>query len=116
MSYTPTTWQTGDTITAEKLNNMNAFVVNCTDTTIEGESAIVCDKNGEDVLAAAQSGPVVFLRSYQNDEFYEVLPLMRITAETITESGNTSISYCASTWTYEFRADGNNNLSMVNEK
>ena len=28
MSYTPTTWETGDTITAEKLNNIEGGIVN----------------------------------------------------------------------------------------
>jgi hypothetical protein len=28
MSYTPTTWQTGDTITAEKLNKLENGVAN----------------------------------------------------------------------------------------
>lgn len=58
MSYTPNTWQTGDTVTAEKLNNIesgldlsaNAFVVTLTPTAEDLSGTM--DKTPEEIYAA----------------------------------------------------------------
>lgn len=72
MSYTPTTWQTGDTITAENLNKMERgieaassggvpiILVNAT--WDDNESAYIMDKTWEEILAVHQSGGLVFAR------------------------------------------------------
>ena len=74
MSYTPTNWQTGDTITAEKLNNMESG--------IEGNSvflitvalnelyANVADKTYSEIQAAYQSGKT--LVCVNNNTRYEL--------------------------------------------
>ena len=62
MSYTPTTWQTGDTVTAEKLNNMetgienaaNAFIVTLTPTALDYSGTM--DKTVAEIDAAYQAG------------------------------------------------------------
>ena len=62
MSYTPTTWQTGDTITAEKLNNMesgiekavNPFIVTCTPTAQDFSGTM--DKTPEEIDEAYRTG------------------------------------------------------------
>lgn len=66
MSYTPTNWQTGDTITAEKLNNMesgienanNPFVVTLTPT--EQDFSGVMDKTVAEINSAFEAGKRVF--------------------------------------------------------
>lgn len=62
MSYTPTQWQTGDTITAEKLNNMeggisnanNPFIVTLTPTAQDFSG--VMDKTPEEIDEAYRAG------------------------------------------------------------
>lgn len=62
MSYTPTNWQTGDTVTAEKLNNMesgiaaavNPFVVTLTPTAQDFSG--VMDKTVGEIFEAYQNG------------------------------------------------------------
>lgn len=65
MSYTPTNWQNGDTITAEKLNKMESgisandtmnepFVVTLTPTGADLSGTM--DKTGDDILQAYLSG------------------------------------------------------------
>ena len=65
MSYTPTNWQTGDTITAEKLNNMeggienaiNPFIVTLTPTR-EDLSGIM-DKTPQELFEAWTAGKTI---------------------------------------------------------
>ena len=62
MSYTPTQWQTGDTITAEKLNNMEQgiekanepFVVTLTPT--EQDFSGTMDKTAQEIYNAYMAG------------------------------------------------------------
>lgn len=62
MSYTPTNWQTGDTVTAEKLNNMeqgieaanDVFVVTLTPTAEDFSG--VMDKTCAEITAAYEAG------------------------------------------------------------
>lgn len=62
MSYTPTNWQTGDTVTAEKLNNMesgielgaNLFVITLTPTAQDLSGTM--DKTPEEINSAILDG------------------------------------------------------------
>lgn len=62
MSYTPTNWQTGDTITAEKLNNMesgienanNPFIVTLTPTAQDFSGTM--DKTPQEIDEAYRTG------------------------------------------------------------
>lgn len=68
MSYTPTTWQTGDTITAEKLNNMESgienanepFIVTCTPTS-QNYSGVM-DKTVAEINEAYEAGRKIYFR------------------------------------------------------
>lgn len=68
MSYTPTNWQTGDTITAEKLNNMesgienvnNPFIVTLTPT--EADFSGTMDKTVAEINAAYEVGQRIVFR------------------------------------------------------
>lgn len=67
MSYTPTNWQTGDTITAEKLNNMEqgiagavvSFPITYEHDDDSGESRYILHASPEEVSAAFNSGAIV---------------------------------------------------------
>ena len=57
MSYTKQTWQTGDIITADKLNHIEDGIGNGAGNlvptfTIQNENTVTCDKTYEEVLAA----------------------------------------------------------------
>lgn len=66
MSYTPTTWATGDVITADKLNNMESGIVNTGLFIINGSGwdpnystslgTITIDKTYDEIVAAYTSG------------------------------------------------------------
>ena len=68
MSYTPNTWQTGDTVTAEKLNHMetgignaaNPFVVMLTPTALDYSGSM--DRTVADIYAAYQAGKQIVFR------------------------------------------------------
>ena len=68
MSYTPTTWQTGDTITAEKLNNMESgiedanypFIVTLTPTAEDFSGTM--DKTPEEIDEACRAGKWIRFR------------------------------------------------------
>ena len=68
MSYTPTNWQTGDTVTAEKLNNMESgiaaandvFVITCTPTAQDYSGSM--DKTVAEIDAAYQAGQKIVFR------------------------------------------------------
>lgn len=68
MSYTPTNWQTGDTVTAEKLNKMeqgienanDVFVITLTPTNQDFSGTI--DKTYEEIVAAVNSGVKIFFK------------------------------------------------------
>ena len=79
MAYTPTTWVTGDTITAVKLNNMEqgianaggALLVECT--TNIGTGTTTCNKTASEIAQAFYSGMAVILsQSYPEDSVYYV--------------------------------------------
>lgn len=69
MSYEPTNWKSGDTVTSAKLNKMEqgianagggALVVNVTETEDAGRYYYTCDKTAQEILAALEIGVVVF--------------------------------------------------------
>lgn len=79
MSYTPTNWQTGDTITAERLNNMeggieianNPFIVNLTPTAQDFSGTM--DKTVAEINAAYEAGRKIVFRVYSSATvFHEV--------------------------------------------
>lgn len=64
MSYTPTTWQTGDTITAEKMNNIESGISNAGSMVIPTfqigeENQFTCDMTFAEVNSAIKSGKCV---------------------------------------------------------
>ena len=76
MSYTPNTWQGGDTITAAKLNSMesginsavNAFVVNLTPTGMDYSGTM--DKTIAEIYAAYQAGQRIVYRVWMGEGTY----------------------------------------------
>ena len=79
MSYTPTQWQTGDTITAEKLNNMesgienvnNPFIVTLTPTAQDFSGTM--DKTVAEINEAYTAGQkIVFRVILSATEYMEV--------------------------------------------
>lgn len=81
MSYTPTNWQTGGTITAEKLNNMeggienanNPFIVNCTPTAADYSG--VMDKTVAEIDAAYRAGRRIVFRLLTGADTYQDVSL-----------------------------------------
>lgn len=71
MSYEKTTWQNGDTITAEKLNKIengikdsaaSVVVTHITiDVTVQGNQSVVGDMDYINLAASIESGKMVFL-------------------------------------------------------
>ena len=76
MSYTPTNWQTGDTITAEKLNNMeggienaiNPFIVTLTPTAQDFSGTM--DKTVAEINEAYTAGRKIVFRVYSDATRY----------------------------------------------
>lgn len=73
MSYMKTTWQDGDVISAERLNNMengiaNAaimFIVNIT----ENNDEIVLDKTWQEIYNASENAIPVYIYAKNNNEY-----------------------------------------------
>lgn len=72
MSYTPTEWQTGDVVTAEKLNKIEGAIEECSsnipsvsgrvEVSVDAETNIVTiNKSFNDLVAITQAGVVPFL-------------------------------------------------------
>ena len=65
MAYTPTNWQTGDTITAEKLNNMEGGITSVNGsipyTIDEVEGTVTLGKTFNEIVAMIGNGVVPFL-------------------------------------------------------
>ena len=70
MAYTPTTWTTGDTITATKLNKMeqgianagSAMIVGTNDAYAEATASGTMDKTFSDIYNALKSGTPVYVK------------------------------------------------------
>ena len=76
MSYTPTQWQTGDTITAEKLNNMESGIENANEpfivtlTPTAQDYSGVMDKTVAEIDAAYRMGQKIVFRVYTSATMY----------------------------------------------
>lgn len=79
MSYTPTNWQTGDTVTAERLNKMeqgiqtavDPFIVNLTPTAQDFSGTM--DKTGAEITAAYEAGKNIIFRLWGSSTiFYDL--------------------------------------------
>ena len=73
MSYTPTTWTTGDTITATKLNKIENGVANagsvliCNSSFDGDEGAYVLDKTVQEIYDALLAGTPVYIKHKYGD-------------------------------------------------
>ena len=82
MAYTPTNWQTGDTITAQKLNKLengvasggDNFLVTLTPT---GETTATSDKSSSEIIAAIKQGMLPFAVVSVNNEIVSALQYIR---------------------------------------
>lgn len=92
MTYTPNNWETGDTITAEKLNNMETGIVNAYDSTLvvqisrpdELEGNFILNKTWQEIYNAIFNTGVFIIRQ-QIQPGYEVINI-----ETISTISNDS--------------------------
>ena len=104
MSYNKHTWATGDTITAQLLNNLESgvedaseivgdFIVNLTPTENEQgeEQTFEADQSFEDIYQAAAGGQNVLLNVYVNDMYFK-FPLMAAYMDE-SDDPNESVSY-----------------------
>lgn len=71
MAYNKTTWQNGDTITAEKLNNMEngianlpIMIVTVHEEDIGGDYSDMTDYSSSEIIAAIDAGKLVFVNYY----------------------------------------------------
>lgn len=71
MAYNKTTWQNGDTITAEKLNNMEngianlpIMIVTVHEEDIGGDYVDKTDYSSNEIIAAIDAGKLVFVNYY----------------------------------------------------
>lgn len=85
MSYTPSTWAKGDTITAAKLNNMEsgisgaqAYMVGLN---FDNDNNVTLDKTWQEILDAAAAGKyVIVFKADENNAIYS--PLLSISGGT----------------------------------
>ena len=87
MSYTKTTWQTGDTITATKLNKIEDQVAANEEAisassgggiefiTIDGRT-YTCDKTYDEIVALFQAGKTVMAKYSDEDIVGDILPVI----------------------------------------
>ena len=77
MSYEKQTWQTGDTITAEKLNHIedgigeNMTVINATVSNVDGKAAIILDKTYNEIVAISNTIIIRYSDLSDSHEEYE---------------------------------------------
>ena len=91
MSYIKTTWETGDVITAEKLNKMedgiesaggddSVFIVNIDAEDNSGTITATADKTRQEIVAAADAGkPIIIILTHnyptqQSSTIFEMTP------------------------------------------
>lgn len=72
MSYTPTEWKAGDTVTSTKLNKMEQGIVNSDIIEIiemtQTEEELVIGKTAKEIANLMKSGKLVFLRMFQEND------------------------------------------------
>ena len=84
MSYTPTTWQTGDTITAEKLNNMESGIENANEpfivtlTPTEQDFSGMMDKTVAEITEAYEAGQKIKFKVLTGQDTYTLVPLSNV--------------------------------------
>ena len=87
MSYSPTTWSTGDTITASAMNKIENGIANagggvsglCTDT------SGTLDKSYNEIMAMITAGALPFLLLEDSADTYNLLPLYYIANDGVYE-------------------------------
>lgn len=106
MTYTPTEWQTGDIVTAEKLNNLENGVlsasgggVECVTVTkgnlADGEETVydcTTDKTFAELAEAYESGKFLvckYTEGYEYDQSYTVIPLSYVSVNQETHKPST---------------------------
>lgn len=67
MSYTPTTWTTGDTITATKLNKIENGVANAGSAVIVTETNNTLDKTFAEIYDLVHSGTLCYIKCLLNE-------------------------------------------------
>ena len=98
MAYTPTTWATGDTITATKLNNMEQGIANAGGAVIVGytfsSGTITLDKTWQEINDGMAAGNtyVITFDPEDFDGWYWPLTTAAI-AYAMYDSGNYSVSF-----------------------
>lgn len=81
MAYTPTEWQTGDVVTAEKLNKIEGGIEECSSNTssVSGlvetsidtqEDVMTINKSFNDLVAITQAGVLPFFSMLEDSESY----------------------------------------------
>lgn len=64
MSYTPTNWQTGDTVTAEKLNKMKSGIA----AAAAGPFVITCTPTAQDFSGVMDKTPLEIREAYDSNK------------------------------------------------
>ena len=81
MSYVPTEWETGDVVTAEKLNNIESGIANNNIYTASiisnvdestGEETVTLDKTWQEIFNATQTGRLVMFMQASVEEYPDV--------------------------------------------
>ena len=78
MSYTPTTWTTGDTITATKLNKIEQGIAGAGGGGLIGYENAELDKNFNELMAMVEAGTIPWIIDVYDDSpeiFTRVMPL-----------------------------------------
>lgn len=84
MSYSPTTWETGDTITAAKLNNMEQGIANASGTllvsveTAQDGHNLALDKTWTEIHTAILSNGVTIIK-HETGEGYDSITILKLT-------------------------------------
>ena len=80
MSYTPTTWTTGDTITATKLNKMEQGIASAGGGTrgLVTDTSDTLDKSYNELLSMLTNGTIPFIVYEANNDVFAVLRLQRL--------------------------------------
>lgn len=75
MSYTPYTWQSGDTVTAARLNNIEQGVANAGGVLVVNavisDDSVYLDKTYNEIKSAIIDGKLIgILRAFEEDDYY----------------------------------------------
>lgn len=108
MSYTPTNWSTGDTITASAMNKIENGIANAGGVLIVHSVNDVLDKTVQEIYDAMNSGIPVFISwtygSFETD--YESNTYFALVVKIYTYNDKDLIRVCASYATYEGSMSG----------